>query len=161
MILVLPLSVRPSEFRRISCHLNYVYILSHSQIILWDLVGIVLQMRNRVLDFSSLTKESIKCQKRPYWWIDVTGNLSSFHVTGNLSSFQRVDKWYSRIWLGMSCRCAISCRKFQFIPRGQMRVGKRRFLFSGKFITCTTSTFSGVDNSYSKIGLSMSCRWAL
>ena len=24
------------------------------------------------------------------------------------TSFSRVDNWYSRIWLGMSCRCAVS-----------------------------------------------------
>ena len=39
------------------------------------------------------------------------------------STFQIVDKWYSRIWLGMSCRCVIRFRNFYF----EIRVEKRRF----------------------------------
>ena len=52
-------------------------------------------------------------------------------------------------------------RNFHFIPRGQMKVEKRRFYFSVKFVSCTSSTFSGVDNCYFRIWLGMSCRCAV
>ena len=38
----------------------------------------------------------------------------------------------------MSCRCAIRFRNFHFIPRGQIRIEKRHFLFSVKFVLWTT-----------------------
>ena len=34
----------------------------------------------------------------------------------NMTTFQRVDKLYSRISLGMSCRCAVRFQNFHFIP---------------------------------------------
>ena len=119
-ILLLPLSVRPFKFRRISCHLNSLYILNHSKTILWDLIGIVLQMRRKFVEFSFLTQESIKGQKGSYWWVVVTGNLSTF---------QRVDNWYSRIWLVMAYRCAIRCRNFHFIPGGNWGSSNYVFFF--------------------------------
>ena len=82
-------------------------------------------------------------------------------VTGTLSTFQSVNKWYSRIWLGMSCRCAVRFWNFHFIPKGLMRVEKRFYLSTVKFVTWTISTFSGVDNWYSRIWLSMSCKCAV
>lgn len=48
--------VRPSV-QRFSCHLNFlkiVYILNCSQIIFYDLIGYVFQMRNKVLEISFL-----------------------------------------------------------------------------------------------------------
>ena len=60
-------SVRPSV-RRISCHLNSVYILSRSQIIFSNLIGHVLQMRSKVWEFLYLPQGSIKGQKWLFWW---------------------------------------------------------------------------------------------
>ena len=57
----------------------------------------------------------------------------------------RFLRWLFDFILGMSRRCAIPFRNFHFIQRGQMRVEKRRF-FPVKFVICTTSTFSDVDN---------------
>ena len=50
-ILLLPLSVRPP---------NSVSILSHSQIIFKDLIGHVLQMRNKVLELTPRGQERVK-----------------------------------------------------------------------------------------------------
>ena len=80
-------------------------------------------------------------------------------VTWTLPTFYRIDIYYSGIWFGISCRCAIRFRNFYFNPRGQMRVNQQRFLFFCKFVTWTTFTFSGVDNWYSRIWLGMSCRY--
>ena len=115
-ILLLPLFVRPIKIRRISCHLNSVYILNHSKTILWDLIGIVLKMRSKFVEISFLTQESIKGPKRPYWWIVVIWNMSTC---------QRVDNWYSRIWLGMAIRCG----NFHFIPRGKWGSSNDVFFF--------------------------------
>ena len=104
---------------RIFCHLNSVYILSHRQIIFWDLFGHVLQMRNKVLEFSFLPQGSNKGQKMTF--------CGEVQVTGTLSTFHRKDEWYSSIWFGMSRRCAIRFGKFHFIPSGQIRDEKRRF----------------------------------
>ena len=82
-------------------------------------------------------------------------------VIGTLSTFQRVDKWYSWICVGISCRCAIRLRNFHFIPRGQIRFEKWLFLFSVKFVTWTLSAFSIVDNWHSLIWLGLSCRCAV
>ena len=84
-------------------------------------------------------------------------------------------KSYSRIWLRMSCRCAVRFANFIFAPvvdwgpnmtflwscwlwRGQMRVDKRRFFLSGKIVNWIPSTFQIVDKWYSRIWLGMSCR---
>ena len=76
-------------------------------------------MRNKVLEFSFLPQGSIKGQKMTF--------LVEAVVTGTLSTFHRIHKWYSRIWLGMTCRCAMRFRNFHFIPRGQLRAQNRHF----------------------------------
>ena len=110
-------------------------------------------MRNMVLEFLFLSQGLNKGRK-----YDVFNEVI---VTGNLSTFQKVDKWYSRISLGMSYEWAKRFRKFHFIPRGQIRFETRRFHFSVKFVTWTPSTFSGVDNWYTRVWLGMSCRCAV
>ena len=49
-------------------------------------------------------------------------------VTWTLSTFQRVGKWNSKIWLGMSCSCAIRFSNFCFHYWSQIRVGNWCFL---------------------------------
>ena len=48
-------------------------------------------------------------------------------VTWNPSTFHKVVQWYSRIWLGMSSRCAIRFFNFKFHPWSQIRVENWRF----------------------------------
>ena len=45
-------------------------------------------------------------------------------VTWTPSTFQKVDKWYSRIWLCMSRRCALRFLNFYFHPWGRKSVEK-------------------------------------
>ena len=45
--------------------------------------------------------------------------------------------------------------EFSFYPKGWNEGWKRLFFFSVKFVTWTTSTFSGVDNWYPRIWLGM------
>ena len=75
-------------------------------------------------------------------------------VSGTLSTFQRVDIWYSKTSLCMSCGCATRFRNFHFTTKGLMRVEKRRFHFPVQFVSWTKST----SNWYSRIWLDMSCR---
>lgn len=101
---------------RISCHLNSVYILSHSQIALMDLIGHMLQIRNKNLKFSFLL-------------------LGSNVVLVTLCPWKSVYIFRRRkmIFYYMSYGCSVMFRIF-FMPRGQMRVDKR-FPFSVKFVT--------------------------
>ena len=138
------------QIRLVTWTTTISYVIAKSFYSIW--LGLSCRCTIGFWNFHFWPRSQLRAKKRLYWWISITGNQSTF---------QRVDKLYSRMWLGMSCRCAIRCRHFHFIPRGQKRVVKRRFLFSVKFITWSTYTFSGEDNRYSKIGLSISCRWAV
>ena len=51
--------------------------------------------------------------------------------------------------------------EFSFYPEGSNEGRKTTFLFSVKFVTWTTSTFSEVDNWYSRIWLGMSSRYSV
>ena len=82
-------------------------------------------------------KKVINC-----WYIVVTPVCPSVRpfvrekrfITGTSSIFQGFEKWYSMISLGVSCRCAITLKRyiiFHFCPRGQIRVEKLRFWWTG------------------------------
>ena len=71
-------------------------------------------------------------------------------VTWTLSIFQKVDKSYSKIWLGMSCRCAL---KFSIAPWVQTKIGNLRFCDS--LIAWTLLSFQEMGKWNSMIWFSM------
>ena len=66
-----------------------------------------------------------------------------FLVTWTLSTSQAVANSYSRIWLVMSCRCAIRFKNFHFCIRGQSKV--KTWRFGEVVVTGTMSTFHRID----------------
>ena len=81
-------------------------------------------------------------------------------VTWTTSTFSGVNNWTSRIWLGMSCRCAVTIWNFHFAPRGHIRVEKWRFL---SYNACHLKSIyiSRVDKWYFRIWMGVSCRCAI
>ena len=76
-------------------------------------------------------------------------------VTWTLSTFQGVDKWYFRIWMGKSCRCAIF-----FHPWSHKSVEK--WCFFQILVSWTPSTFQGiVNNFYARMLSSSPCRYPI
>ena len=105
------------------CHLNSINIFRSRQLILKDMTWHILQMCSKASGFSFCPLGSYEGRKMMF---SVIKGLS---LELHLHYFQIVDKWYSRIWLDMSCRCAIRFLNFYFHPWSQIRVKKIMFLF--------------------------------
>ena len=127
-LLLVPLSVRPSEEFLVTWTPSTSEVTAKS----WNLgiwLGMSCRFAIRFLNFHYCPWGQLRAKQ----W-----RFCEVVVTETLSALQRVDKWYSRISLGKSWRCAITFRNFHFIPRGQMRVKKRGFPFSVMFVIWTT-----------------------
>ena len=80
------------------CHFTFFHILNHRQNTFLNMIGYVLQMRNKVLEFSSL--ESNKNLNN----VDLFQSV----VTWSPCIFQGiVNKWSALMWLGWAYRCPI------------------------------------------------------
>ena len=110
-------------------------------------------MRNKVLKFSFCPLGSNRGRQ-----------MTFSRVVLSLKLYQHFKKKTYDI-LGDDWLCLLDAQYgfffFHFIPRGQMRVEKQLFFFSVNFATLTTSTFSEVDNRYSRILLGISWRCAV
>ena len=105
-------------------------------------------MCNRVYDFSFYPEGSNEGQKTTFFSVKF--------VTWTISTFSGIHNWYSRIWLGMSRKCALSIRNFHFAPWSHMGVEQWGFL---PYQAChlNSNYISRVNKWHSGIWLVMSC----
>ena len=111
----------------------YIYIIRSRLLILYDMNRHVLQMCILPPGVIWGSNNDVFCHIRLITWTP--------------STFQIVDKWCFKIWLGMSCRYAISFLNFYFHPWGQIRVEKESGFFQ-ILVTWTPYIFQGIVNKW-------------